>query len=138
MLKKEQIKENRLKWAKFLQNPTLEKHLGELEDPLNPNARCCLGHGCACFEISKESRQDCGVVVLYDGCYDYAPPSFVNLVGLTTKSGQFLDGKVMDKACLADLNDHTYTSPQEIGKMMENWIEGGVGTPFLPLSEFPE
>jgi hypothetical protein len=39
---------------------------------------------------------------------------------------------------LADLNDSTKATPQEIGEYLESVIEGGANTPWKELTDYPE
>ena len=61
-----------------------------------------------------------------------------NNVGLTQNSTTIeLPGRGSFNT-LADINDRTNATPQEIGAYLLSVIEGGPDTPFSPLSEFLE
>ena len=79
-----------------------------------------------------------------------APRELIELVGLNNHVGAFYPGLFSDEArffaeydvggvmveSLAGLNDSTDTTPQQIGMWLEDCIEGGPGTPFIPLSRY--
>lgn len=122
----EQILENRRTWIEYLKRPETKKAKGVLESFDDPDARCCLGHGC--FVLGIERTVDEDGVVLYDDEYSFAPESFMEMVGLRYENGDF------DETSLAFINDHTDKTPQEIGIMLESMIMGGPGTPFEKIN----
>lgn len=141
---REQIKENRLKFAKGLQESHREKTVEKLENYNLPNQRCCLGHGCDIFNIKKRKENNSVYFGKGDN-YAIAPLELVDLLGLTNSTGSgYMDSSLKnvelhnDIKSLTGLNDDTNITTHEIGKLMENWIEGGEGTPFKPLSDYPE
>ena len=141
---RDQIRENRLKFAKGLQEPHREKQIEKLENYNLPNQRCCLGHGCDIFNIKKRKENN-SVYFGKDDNYAIAPLELVDLLGLTNSTGGSYIGSSLknieshsDIKSLTSLNDNTDITTNEIGKSMEDWIEGGEGTPFKPLSDYPE
>lgn len=141
---REQIKENRLKFAKGLQEPHREREWNRLENPDNPNMSCCLGHGCNIFDLERK-------VINYETYHKVkygteendatAPKELINLLGLFNSCGGTLDHQnelVKKHSSLTSLNDNLELTPQEIGKLIEGWIEGGPNTPFIPLDSYPE
>ena len=131
MLTRSEVRANRLKWAEFLMEPERKKAVGRLD--VGDGSRCCLGHGCFVLGIPSKVYKD---GVCYDNLGKTAPSSFVNMVGLRNGEGSSLIGIGIQNS-LAGLNDDTNATPQEIGKFLLDCIEGGDGTPFLPLSDFP-
>lgn len=129
-LTKTEILANRQKFAKGLQEPHRLKATNRLESILNPNKRCCLGHGCEIFGLK---RAEWGGEVHYNGEAGIAPPALVDLLGLIENTG-WVKSK---STSLTEINDETAATPQEIGKMIEEWIEGGDGTPFKSLDQYP-
>lgn len=121
----EQILENRKTWIEFLKRPETKKYKEQLESRDGSEARCCLGHGCFALGI-KRTVDEIGVV-RYDGEREYAPESFMDMVGLNTRYGGF------GGTSLATINDRTDKTPQEIGAMLESMIMGGEGTPFKEI-----
>ena len=138
-LTREEIKENRLKFAKGLQESHREKITKILESFNNSNQRCCLGHGCEIFNIERNIEDD---LVSYgkENCRGTAPIELMDLLGLydiwggCAPIGELVPGI----RALTVLNDNTELTTQEIGKLIEGWIEGGPSTPFKPLSSYDE
>lgn len=146
MYTREQIRANRLAWAQGLQEPEREKHTSELEDYTNPSRRCCIGHGCHILGIHRYTDDETHRV-FYENHGTTAPNSFMDMVGMETDCGtgiSFLCGAEVEEdehnhvTSLVGLNDNTNCTTQSIGLMMMQWIEGGDGTPFKPLSDYPE
>lgn len=151
MYTREQIRANRLAWALGLQEPERRKLIGHLEDGTDPNTRCCIGHGCQILGITRSeapSNKPDGIpTIFYENNTTVAPESFMLMVGMHTDCGtgiSFLCGADVEEdehnhiTSLVGLNDRTNSSTQDIGVMMMQWIEGGDGTPFKPLSDYPE
>jgi len=134
---RQQIKENRLKFANGLLEPHRIKFIGHLENPHNPNERCCLGHGCNIFGINRIVEDD----TVYYGVRSsaVAPRELMDLLGLYDNCGVPLVKTPKETDSLASLNDSTKLTTQEIGQLILNrgWIEGGEDTPFKPLSDYP-
>lgn len=140
MYTREQIRENRLKFAKGLQEPHREREKNQLENPNYPNKRCCLGHGCDIFNIERKVDNS---IVRYgtDEKVATAPQELVILLGLFDCCGGSMhhDDKLFENyGSLTAINDDSNMPPQEIGKLIEEWIEGGKGTPFRTLESYPE
>lgn len=142
---RQQIKDNRIKFGLDLQDPEREKATSELESSSNPNARCCLGHGCDGFSL-KRTVDEYGCV-RYDGENELAPQQLMSLMGMKDNEGMFgtsvvfkVGDGVWTPSSLIALNDNTLLTPQQIGEWLSKpeIIKGGEGTPYLPLSEFPE
>ena len=147
-----EILANRRKWIARLKRRTTMKYQGALESTDNPTHRCCLGHGCNVLKIKRAVDTRTGVIcygtgagAVFGGESAVAPIEFVDAVGLTGNVGIFdtedryeyimCDGVEIDS--LAELNDITDWTPQQIGELLENMIEGGEGTPFVPLDHYP-
>ena len=127
--------ENRRKLIAGLREPGRKKHKGELEDILNPDARCCLGHGCQILGIERKVTKH---QVFYGGQSGVAPDELIAAVGLRCSTGYL--GKTIQWRgytfnSLTELNDNTDATPAEIADFLEETIEGGEGSPFLPLSD---
>ena len=137
-LTREEIKQNRLKFAAGLQEEHREKTTAKLENVEFPNQRCCLGHGCDIFGVTRKVVDN---TVLYGEEHNtnVAPSELIELLGLGDDCGVIKEdehGFILES--LTMLNDQTSTSIQEIGKLIEGWVEGGEGTPFIPLSDYKE
>lgn len=160
MLTRKQILENRQKWIDHLLKPETKRYSGWLENPKNPEERCCLGHGCYVLGLERvvlpptpysTTSLHVGTVlgylagieqrsITYCGADKLAPKEFVKLVGLKHPSGWVEDDLQIDAGVyhsLAIAND-SGTSPQKIGEYLQSVIEGGYNTPFHPLTEYPE
>ena len=145
-LTRQQIKANRLHWAHFLQHPARKKATGVLERRQD-RSRCCLGHACAAFDFERKEIN--GVVYFRGGDTDnsssaLATPELVHHLGMVSERGDFIDttsyemGGDKEVYTLVGLNDTTSCSPQEIGMWLEDCVEGGPGTPFIHLDQYPE
>ena len=157
-LTRSQIRANRIKWAKYLQDPEREKATGVLEG--KEGGFCCLGHGCVAFEIERWV-DDVDDHINYGAKYPdpndlqafdayTAPTQLIDLLGLSDSGGRFIaspssneymhsyefNGVNID--CLTALNDSTSCTPQQIGMWLEDCVEGGPGTPFWSLNTYPE
>jgi hypothetical protein len=133
-LTRAEIRANREKWVAFLQEPERKKARHVLARGNNTEHRCCLGH--ACHVLDPERKTGWGV---HDGL---PPDEIVQMLGLWSEDGfigshELTYGKTKERR-LAALNDGTRMRPQEIGKMLAGMIEGGVGTPFKPLTDYRE
>ena len=129
-MKRREILENRKKSIKFLQNPKRKKAKEYLD--IGKGKRCCIGHGCYVLGV-KKIRDGYGWNYGRKEEPHTAPFEFMDLVGLYTELGSYYTG---DSTCLTELNDNTNTTPQEIGNMLEKMIEGGIDTPFRPLTDY--
>lgn len=138
-----QILENRRKWIDFLQLPDTKKGTGRLEDSVDNSARCCLGHACHLF-VSETRKIGYYENIYYGNDRSYAPVAVVEKLGLFDYKGSTAGGHdkifvgVYRALTLAEINDDTRASPQEIGAYLETVIEGGDNTPFKPLTDYPE
>lgn len=157
MYTREQIRENRVKFAKGLQESHREKETGRLEARDDENKRCCLGHGCDIFNIKRNVIDETETTnkKIYFGEEEeqtVAPQELIDLLGLFNQRGGSSNGKSRlhgsednddfelhnGRNSLTTLNDTTDITIQEVGVLIEGWIEGGEGTPFFPLSSYPE
>lgn len=127
---------NRQKVIAFLKQPKRIKATSALDK--GQGARCCLGHMCYSLGIPRQK---------YNGGFGYAghagiaPKELLSLVGLYSSTGSTAtNGKLVNQSChsLAELNDTTTYSPQQIGAYLESVIEGGPNTPWKPLTDYPE
>lgn len=150
-LTRQEIKDNRIKFATGLLEPHRKKFKGRLENIDNPNERCCIGHGCDIFGETRNVHTDCNQID-YNGSVHIAPVSLITKLGLTNEVGSIenidtsnvvhVEGVVISKDIhsLAYMNDKTDMTTQQIGEWLSQpeIIEGGVGTPYLPLSDYEE
>lgn len=141
MLTRKQILENRQKWIDHLLKPETKRYSGWLENPKNPEERCCLGHGCYVLGLERVVLPPTPYsTITYCGADKLAPKEFVKLVGLKHPGGWVEDDLQIDAGVYHSLviaND-SGTSPQKIGEYLQSVIEGGYNTPFHPLTEYPE
>lgn len=145
MITREEVLANRLKWAKYLQSDEAMKQMGYLENGDLPNYRCCLGHACHALGISRTVNSVGSV--RYGNEHGVAPGELMYLVGLDSSSGlpyggagclSYRDREGCSYESLVEINDGSNATPKQIGAYLESVIEGGEGTPFIPLSEYPE
>lgn len=145
-MKRAEIKANREKCIAFLQEPELEKFTGGLENPTNNNSRCCLGHMCHVMKLDRWQKPGIDGDIIY-GANDslgFAPSTLQSLIGLKDRHGSFSNylndphNTYKERTSLMALNDDTEMTTQEIGKWLEDKIEGGEGSPFISLAEYPE
>lgn len=104
-----EVLENREKWLAFLEKKGRKKAAGHLD--IGGGQRCCLGHACYILGISRKWE---GHDYDYDGSVGYAPESLVEKIGLTDRYGSIKDSYDDPKRALADMNDQTDMSPQDI------------------------
>jgi hypothetical protein len=154
---RDEVKENRIKWANFLLNKKRKKAISVLDK--GDGARCCLGHGAYCLGVPRRK-----VNGLDNACFEYgdedaafsAPSELVDLVGLWDSDGMtegedlVINGLNFSSLASANDADRHYAfetgvesseiniTPQMIGTYLLTVIEGGDDTPFKPLSEYPE
>lgn len=131
MPKQSEVLAARQKWIEFLKNPHRRKLEGKLGN--EGGERCCLGHGCY---ILLGPPKVGGPWDPKDG----TSGELAKAVGLYSSSGTLPKGYIkvgeMQYRSLTELNDDSDWSPQRIGKYLETVINGGVGTPFRPISDF--
>jgi hypothetical protein len=140
----DQIMANRRRWIDYLKNPDTKKAQGWLD--LGNGERCCLGHGCFVLGIVSEKNEKTKPHhIEYDGEDCFPPASFVEMVGLYGNDGEFVEPDDFSARegfsfgehtfyGLANLNDDSEITPQEIGEYLESVIEGGENTPFIRLT----
>ena len=127
---------NRKMWIAGLREPGREKEERRLENPLHPNKRCCLGHGCQIFNYERTFDRG---EVRYCNQESFAPDKLVNDVGLWSCTGcnraenPTMKFREWEFDSLTTLNDETDATPADIADYLELVIEGGPGTPFKPL-----
>jgi hypothetical protein len=137
MLRSE-VRANRQKWIDFLKKPGRKSAIESLDR--GRGRRCCLGHGCYVMGLKPVRVGD---DIFYDHESQYAPSSFMSWVGLWNSKGApksyeiTFDINRIPYYSLALAND-SGVCPQDIGRYLESVIEGGVNTPFKPLSDYPE
>ena len=124
MITQEQVDENRQKWLAVLRAPESKRASGILESRYEENARCCLGHACHALGISRTVPSGPGYVH-YDSESKWLPMNarralMVNSNGYFKKS-IIVDGRMFFS--LAQLNDNTELSPQEIADVIEEQFE---------------
>lgn len=146
-----EIREYRQKWIDVLIDPETKKADGTLDR--GNGARCCLGH--ACFALGIESRKKPGLITPpideyfqyrdgkdWESYYlPYVPTEMLGMwthTGATAQRKPFPIGEYEEQKALADYNDMTKITPQEIGQYLLTVIEGGEDTPFRPLTDYPE
>lgn len=138
----QEIYSNRLKWIEYLKRPETLKAHEELESYTDPEFRCCLGH--ACHVLAPETRKLAEYTVKYDEQDSYLPEALIETLGLYSGSGDLPLGAISiegfpEQKCLAELNDRTDITPQEIGAYLESVIMGGDDTPFKKIDvELPK
>lgn len=144
----EQVLENRRKAIEFLQQPQRKKAKGVLDK--GGGQRCCLGHMSVALKIRRVGvRGEDGAKFGFGDALEErsAPEELVHLLGLWTDYGGGVDESEdpvplkhtqhgEEITSLVVMNDETVMTPQRIGVYLERVIEGGVGTPFKPQSEF--
>lgn len=84
-MKRDEVRQNRIKWAEFLLNKKRKKAVGMLD--AGKGSRCCLGHGAYCLDVVKYKKPDSGWRYGEKQISSYAPEEFVNLVGLWEDNG---------------------------------------------------
>lgn len=148
----EEIMANRRTWIDFLKEPERQKGFGRLEHVSNSEQRCCLGHACFILGAERSLRHEddmTGNVVTYNSQSLYPDEKIWKALGLKDHSGRIFGpvanlkeasvtftsskGLTYNFDRLADLNDDTRITPQEIGEFLESVIEGGEGSPFIKL-----
>ena len=71
-----EILENRQKWIEYLKRPETKKVTERLQSREDPEARCCLGHGCyVLFGASEDG--------FWFGDDEDAPEEFMDVVGVS-------------------------------------------------------
>ena len=133
-----EILKNRQTVIAFLKDPAREKCIGVLEDPSNPNARCCLGHMCAVFGAERKTIEH---DVYYDKEITTAPQIVIKSIGLHDRFGSGYKHFTYNNfiySSLIQMNDSGNLTPQEIGAYLESVIEGGPDTPWKSLNEYLE
>lgn len=147
-LTRSQVRANRETAFTFLQQPELKKGTGCMEhnaDGLNKDSRCCLGHMAVALNIQRVVMPTGRVAFGNAQDIHYAPKELRVALGLKDHAGS---AEPSDKdnpkllpsgfSSLSNWNDGSNVTPQEIGTYLASVIEGGEGTPFIPLSEYPE
>ena len=145
---------DRRRWLAFLREDGRKKLTGWLENPDDPEARCCLGHACKVLGATREvvenddSPDETGREwprrVQYDGGYAALPRTVAGNLDIDL-NGRFVEPVAIDAArvsadyfdlneagqalipSLAEINDSTDLNPWEIAGMIEEqWLFGNV------------
>ncbi len=141
------ILKNRENWVARLLDPASKGTQGYLEFY---GGFCCLGHACVTLGLSKTTEND--RIYYFDGKFSSKftmPGKSYESLGLVNEAGgvfrpnkrfaNHLKGLSMQFVNLANWNDHiSRPTPQDIGDYLQSVIEGGPGTPFIPLDNYPE
>lgn len=133
---REEIYANRLKWIEFLLVPGRKKAISVLDE--GNGYRCCLGHACFVLKLTRTKNVHLDGNFYYDNEGEVAPSKLIEMVGLWDENGTS-DNRVPligQENNLASLNDETDATPKEIGEYLMTVIEGGIDTPFRPLSHY--
>jgi hypothetical protein len=152
---REDVLRDRLAWCDFLEDPARGKAYGMLAASPDSEDRCCLGHAMFMLlgppieseALAARHCQGLSVGWYVDGHFHtgLVSPGVVARLGMWTSSGAVdldsTEGKgsllPFGEFSLSALNDRTHVSPQEVGALLRSLVEGGRGTPFRPLDEFP-
>lgn len=142
-LRRSEILANREKAISFLEGAGRRRVAGTLDK--GDGRRCCLGHMSYALEILRHRRYDGGWSYGEDNEVDVAPQELIDLLGLWNEDGTGIrviskDGDDYNRVinCLTELNDNAEWGANRIAKMLRPMINGGEGTPFRPLSDYPE
>ena len=138
---KEQINEYRAQWLAQLRSPKAKKAKGKLEDPENPDQRCCLGHACHIFGLQRAIRRtEYGAVscVFYgggDGEASWLPYEARQKLNISLKGSFKADVEVdgITVNALSVVNDYTRLSLPQIADLIEEQFEADN---FLPCETF--
>ena len=136
----EQINEYRAQWLAQLRSPEAKQTRGKLEDPNNPDHRCCLGHACHVFgarrvvKVVEWKSREC---VFYGDTYEensWLPLEVRQKLNISLK-GSFktdveADGITVNS--LSIINDYTKLSLSEIADLIE---EQFAADNFLPNND---
>lgn len=148
-LTRSQVRANREKAFTFLQQPELKKGKDCMEhnpEGLNKDSRCCLGHMAVALDVERAVMGGGQVVFGRQQNRHYAPSELVTALGLKNHTGSVSADFDINTSkplpsgfsSLSNWNDGSDVTPQEIGVYLASVIEGGDGTPLIPLSEYPE
>lgn len=130
---------NRRAWLDYLRAPGRRKTKYRLEDPADPEARCCLGHACAALpglaERSMGALSDhCAIReygrvegVYYDDADGGMPDAVCMALGVGPHAAFRRPVEIDGRACesAADLNDYTDLTPAEIADVLEEQFSNG-------------
>ena len=120
------------KWLKVLRDPASRKVKGMLESVDEPNYRCCLGHLCHALGVPRhgdyqEVNYGMAIGEARDINWSQLPAYVAQQVGIT-EAGDFIHPVVYERfeyGSLADLNDETEITPQEIADIIEREAKAG-------------
>ena len=113
------------KWLKVLRSPLSQRTKGKLENGVYSEARCCLGHLCHALDVPRYQIDGESGLVEYgedgDASWSQLPEYVARQVGITQNGDFFrrIEYKGDIYYCLADLNDKTEVTPQEIADVIE-------------------
>ena len=131
----------RMKWLAELRKPTSKRHLGELESPKDPFARCCLGHACAALIPERRTSTAEGTYlgrkgyrITYMDQSAQLPPSVAKMLDIHPR-GYFIKpvqcGR-FELISLIQVNDKARYNPKQIALLIERNCKLGN---FVPYSE---
>ena len=122
----------RWQWIDWLRVPGRQKQTDVLENPQNPDARCCLGHACAAFKLPRKVEDlhdvDEGLKqVTYAGCSVTLPTELQMKLDVTDNCGfvrPITYGNGIH-SCASGINDETDATPEDIaGILVAQFIAG--------------
>lgn len=142
------VSEARRSWLNYLRRPESRRAKGRLENPVDVEHRCCLGHACAAFSISgivPIERRVCNTkgtlsgrmfpVVFYGKREDWSEnklPYFIaKMLDITTegkfrkevKIGNIFTTMYGKFDSLVPMNDDIDISPQQIADVIQEQFE---------------
>ena len=139
-------------WLNVMRNPESGKTTGELEDPINPSERCCLGHLAYSMKADRR-RNNIGpsVEYFYSGSDSwsttYLPVSLAKELDMD-KIGSFIkpitvdgivkfNGAITEFNSMSELNDDTDLTSAQIADIIEEQWEVGNIAPFKEFVNDP-
>ena len=137
----EQIDDYRAQWLAQLRSPEAKQARGKLEDPDDPNKRCCLGHACHILGLERTVKKpewrasDCVFYGKNCGEASWLPREACKKLNVSLK-GSFkvpvaVDGITVNS--LSIINDYTKLSLSEIADVIEEQFKADN---FLQSAEF--
>ena len=131
-------------WLNVMRNPESGKTTGELEDPINPSERCCLGHLAYSMKADRR-RNNIGpsVEYFYSGSDSwsttYLPVSLAKELDID-KIGSFIGPITVGRdefKSMSELNDGTDLTSAAIADIIEGEWEAGNIAPFKDFVNDP-
>ena len=109
-------------WLEQLRAPEPLKTTGQLEDIVNSNRRCCLGHACHALEMERGT----GIKGSYGTEVSFLPKELCTLLGIN-KVGEFKNpiqledrGNCNVYSSLVSVNDKSTLRPAQIADVIES------------------